>query len=362
MVRKYNFSAGPSTLPLSVLQELQRTLVEHNGAGLSLIEASHRSKEYEAVHNSAISLFRELLAVPRTHEILLLGGGATLQFAMVPLNFLLSGSSCDLAHSGAWARKALEDARKVGSVRLAFDGSASSFMTLPTRQELSLDPDAAYFHLTSNETIGGVQWKEFPDTGAVPIVADMSSDIMSRPISFDRFGLIYAGAQKNLGPAGVTVVIIRKDMLDRCPDTLPAYLSYKVHAESNSLYNTPPVFSINAMRLVLQWVKEEGGLAECDRRAHSKSATLYDAIEGSDGFYRNPVDPRCRSTMNVVFRLPTEELEKRFVSEATAAGLDGLKGHRSVGGCRASIYNAMPTEGVAALAEFMSDFASKHRQ
>ncbi len=361
MARKFNFSAGPSTLPLSVLQGLQRSMVEHDNAGMSLIEASHRSKEYDAVHNRAIELLRELLSVPATHEILLLGGGATMQFAMVPMNFLPQGASCDLAHSGAWAKKALGDAKKIGNVRLAFDGSAADFMSLPVQQELSLDPKAAYFHLTSNETIGGVQWKEFPDSGEVPIVADMSSDIMSRPFSFDKFGLIYAGAQKNLGPAGVTVVIIRKDMLERCPDSLPAYLNYKTHAESNSLYNTPPVFSINAMRLVLEWVKAEGGLAEFDDRSRDKSALLYDTIEHSDGFYTNPVDPRFRSTMNVVFRMSSEELEKQFISQATAAGLDGLKGHRSVGGCRASIYNAMPMEGVEALAQFMRDFAKNNR-
>ncbi len=360
MARKYNFSAGPCTLPLSVLEQLRDTMVEHENAGLSLIEASHRSKEYEAVHDQTIELLRELLSVPQSHQVLLLGGGATLQFAMVPMNFLPAGSSCDLIHSGSWAGKALSDAEKIGTVRLAYDGKEFNYMTLPDADQLSLDSSAAYLHLTSNETIGGVQFKDFPDSGSVPIVADMSSDIMSRPFSFEKFGLIYAGAQKNLGPAGVTVVIIREDMLERCPETLPAYLSYKTHAKTNSLYNTPPVFSINAMRLVLEWVKAEGGLAEFDNRSRLKSSILYDTIEGSNGYYRNPVDQRFRSTMNVVFRLPSEELEKQFISEATAAGFDGLKGHRSVGGCRASIYNAMPMEGVEALADFMRDFSTKN--
>lgn len=360
MARKYNFSAGPCTLPLSVLERLRDTIVEHENAGLSLIEASHRSKEYEAVHDRAIELLRELLSIPQSHQVLLLGGGATLQFAMVPMNFLPAGSSCDLIHSGAWAEKALADAEKIGTVRLAFDGKDFDYMTLPEEDQLSLDPTAAYLHLTSNETIGGVQFKEFPNGGGVPVVADMSSDIMSRPVSFEDFALVYAGAQKNLGPAGVTVVIIREDMLERCPDTLPAYLSYKTHARTNSLYNTPPVFSINAMRLVLEWVKAEGGLTEFDRRSSLKSSILYDTIDGSNGYYRNPVDQRFRSTMNVVFRLPSEELEKQFISEATAAGFDGLKGHRSVGGCRASIYNAMPMEGVEALADFMRDFATRN--
>ena len=359
MARKFNFSAGPCTLPLPVLEELRDAMVEHESCGMSLIESSHRSKHYEAVHNEAIALLRELLSIPETHEVLLLGGGATMQFAMVPMNLLPVGASCDLILSGEWAKKALDDTKKIGAVRLAYDGTASSFMSLPDAAQLALDPNAAYLHLTSNETIGGVQFKEFPQAGGVPIVADMSSDIMSRPFDWAPFGLVYAGAQKNLGPAGVTVVVVRKDMLERCPDTLPAYLNYAVHAKGNSLYNTPPVFSINAMRLVLKWVKAEGGLAEFDRRSRAKSEILYRTIDQSGGFYRNPVEPTFRSTMNVVFRLPSEELEKKFISEATAAGMDGLKGHRSVGGCRASVYNAMPEAGVTALSEFMREFAQK---
>lgn len=359
MNRIFNFSAGPCTLPLPVLEEAQRELVDYRGLGMSLIEMSHRSKEYEAVHDGALGALRRLLGVPANYQILLLGGGATLQFSMVPLNLLGPGKSCDMTLTGAWAKKAASDAKKVGKVNVVFDGAPSSFMTLPRASDLKLDPGAAYVHLTSNETIGGVQWHEWPDTGAVPLVCDMSSDFMSRRVPVEKFGLIYAGAQKNVGPAGLAIVIVRDDVLEHCSDNLTAYLSYKIHAGEKSLYNTPPVFAIYFMKLTLDWLESQGGLAWAEEMAAKRSQLLYDAMARHPEFYRCPVDAHCRSAMNVVFRLPTEELEKEFLAEASARKMSGLKGHRSVGGCRASIYNAMPIEGAQALASLMDEFAKK---
>lgn len=356
MTRKINFYAGPAALPLPVLERLQRELVDYGGHGLSLLETSHRSADYEEVHNGAIELIRKHLRVPKNYHILFLGGGATLQFAMVPLNFLGSGS-CDFTLTGSWATKAYKDAKKIGKVNVVFDGSEGKFTSLP--ETVATSAGAAYLHLTSNETIGGLQWQAFPESGKVPMVADMSSDILSRPIPVEQFALIYAGAQKNLGPAGATVVIIRDDMIERCPEELPAYLNYRTHSETNSLYNTPPVFGIYVIKLVLEWMEEQGGLEKISAANTKKAALLYETIEGSDDFYRCPVDPRYRSKMNVVFRLHTEELEKAFLSEATERGMIGLKGHRSVGGCRASIYNATSLEGVSRLSEFMRDFARR---
>jgi phosphoserine aminotransferase len=360
MGRKRNFYAGPSTLPVAVLEKIRDQIVDTQDQGLSMIETSHRGGMYEAVHNEAIELLRGLLGVPEDRKILFLGGGATLQFAMVPMNLLGKGGSCDYVLSGAWAQKAVADARLFGTVRLAYDGSSARFTGLPKAPSVRVPADSAYLHLTSNETIGGVQWKEFPEGGAVPLVADMSSDIMSRRIPAERFGLIYAGAQKNLGPAGLTVVIIAEELLRRSPKDLPAYLSYRTHAEENSLYNTPPVFSVWVLGLMLKWAQEQGGLAAVQRRNEEKAALIYRAIDSSGGFYRSPVDPAVRSTMNVVFRLPSEELEKKFVGESEKAGMLGLKGHRSVGGCRASLYNGMPLEGAQELASFMREFAGRN--
>ena len=357
MARVFNFYAGPATLPLPVLERAQAELVDYRDSGLSLIETSHRSAEYDDVHASALRLIRELLAVPENYSILLLGGGATLQFGMVPMN-LMSTGACDLVLSGAWAKKAHVDAKRFGDVRLPFDGSQSNFTTLPEPAAVSVAPNSSYLHITTNETIEGLQWKEFPSVD-VPLVADMSSDILSRPVPVDRFGVIYAGAQKNLGPAGVTIVIIRNDLLDRTPDSVPTYLRYRTHADKDSLYNTPPVFPIYMVKLVLDWLIDQGGLPAIAERNRRKAAALYDAIEGSDGFYRCPVDPAYRSDMNVVFRLPDEEKEKRFVTEAKERGMIGLKGHRSVGGIRASIYNAMPETGVEALVGFMRTFQGR---
>ena len=359
MGRKYNFYAGPSTLPVAVLEQLRDEMVDTGGQGLSMIETSHRGGMYETVHNEAIALFREMLGVPQGYHILFLAGGATLQFAMVPMNLLANGGSCDYVLSGSWAKKAAADAKLLAQVRVAFDGSAGGFTALPDPSTLKVPADSGYLHLTSNETIGGLQWKQFPTRGAVPLVADMSSDIFSRRVPVERFDLIYAGAQKNLGPAGLTVVIISEALLQRMREDLPSYLSYRAHAKENSLYNTPPVFCVWATNLVLKWAKKEGGLEAIEKRNNEKAGLLYKAIDESGGFYRCPVAPAVRSTMNVVFRLPSEELEKAFLDESAKAGMLGLKGHRSVGGCRASLYNAFPLEGARALAAFMRDFRAR---
>ena len=360
MSRIFNFNAGPCTLPLSALEEAQAEFLDYQGTGMSLIEMSHRSAEYDAVQAEAMNLIRRLYGLPDNYKVLLLGGGATLQFSMVPMNLMRADQSCDFTLTGAWSRKAAKDAAKIGSVKVVFDGKQDSYMSLPQAASLAVSPDAAYFHMTSNETIGGVQWPDFPDTGDVPLVCDMSSDFVSRPVPVAKFGLIYAGAQKNAGPAGATVVIIRDDLLARSPDTLTAYLSYATHAPADSMYNTPPVFPIYMMMKTLAWLEREGGLAGALKRADERAALIYGAIAGGGGFYRCPVQADCRSNMNIVFRLPSEDLEKRFVAEAQAAGMTGLKGHRDVGGCRASVYNAMPLEGARTLAGFMGDFAARN--
>ncbi len=355
MSRVFNFYAGPATLPLPVLERAQAEFVEYRGIGMSLIETSHRSAEYDEVHNGAVQGIRELLAVPEGYSILLVGGGATLQFSMVPMNILPEGAACDFLVTGSWGKKALADTRAYGRVNVLFDGADHAYTTLPEASAVRSTPGAAYLHLTSNETIGGVQYHRWPTVEA-PIVADMSSDILSRPIPTESFGLIYAGAQKNLGPAGVTIVIVRDDLVERSPDSLGAYLSYKTHAKKNSLYNTPPVFSIYLVRLVLDWIRDQGGVPGIEARNTRKANKLYDAIDNAPDFFRCPVDGAARSHMNVVFRLPSEELEAQFVSAAKAEGMVGLKGHRDVGGIRASIYNAMPEEGVEALVAFMTEF------
>ncbi len=359
MKRIFNFSAGPCTLPQSALEQARDEMVDYHGQGMSLIEMSHRSKTYDQVHHDAMSLVKELLGLPDNYQVLLLGGGATLQFSMVPMNLLHGGKSCDFTLTGAWAKKALADTKKVGKVNVVFDGTESSFTTLPDPASLKASSDAAYLHLTSNETIGGVQWQDWPDVG-VPLVADMSSDFLSRRLPVEKFGLIYAGAQKNVGPAGLAVVIIRDDILEACPSDLTNYLGYAGHAKADSMMNTPPVFTIYMMKLVLQRLLDAGGLDAATQLADKRSGLLYDAIESHGSFYRCPVDPSCRSKMNVVFRLPTEDLEKQFIAEALAQDMSGLKGHRSVGGCRASIYNAMPVEGAETLAKFMADFAKQN--
>jgi phosphoserine aminotransferase len=355
--RIYNFAAGPCTLPLSALEKAQSEFVDFENNGMSLIEMSHRSKGYDAVHQSALSNLRQILAVPETHDIILFQGGATLQFAMIPMNLAMEGKVAAYALTGSWAKKAVGDAEKtVSDVKVIWSGENENFTRVPTADELKVDGNTAYLHITSNETIGGIEYQAYPDTGDVPLVSDMSSHIMSRPVPWDKISLGYGGAQKNLGPAGVTFAIMSKALIEKCNANLPAYLSYKVHSSKGSLYNTPPVFGIYMLKLTTDWVKEVGGLAEMEKRAIKRSSIIYEAIDNSGGWYRCPMDKASRSRMNVCFRLPDEELEKKFIAEALEKGMSGLKGHRSVGGCRASMYNAMPIEGAETLATFMADF------
>ena len=323
MGRKLNFYAGPSTLPAPVLEELAETVTEHHGNGISLIETSHRSPLYDQVHNEAITLVKELLSVPEDFYVLFLGGGATLQFAMLPMNLLPSGGSCDFTVSGHWAKKALDDAKKIGSVNVIYDGAQNGYSSLPNK--LICNRDSAYVHLTSNETINGVQWPALPACGETTLAIDMSSDIMSRKFNFKNVGIVYAGAQKNLGPAGVTLIIARKDLVEKSTQSLPAYLSYKTHADKNSLYNTPPVFSIYALQLVLKRIKEMGGLSQIEKSNTDKASKVYNAIDLSEGFYVNDIDPQYRSKMNIVFNLPQNGMEQKFLTEAGERGMLGLK-------------------------------------
>ncbi|HSC29138.1 MAG TPA: 3-phosphoserine/phosphohydroxythreonine transaminase [Vicinamibacterales bacterium] len=355
MTRIYNFSAGPAVLPLEVLEETQRDLVALPGVGMSVLEISHRSRAFDGIIEGCEADLRALAGIPDSYRVLFLQGGASLQFSMVPMNLLAPGGSADYVVTGSWSQKAVKEARRVGAVKIAGSTEAENFVRVPDQHELTLDPGAAYVHITTNNTIFGTEWHYVPDVGAVPLVADASSDIFAGPLDVARYALIYAGAQKNLAPAGVTLVVIRDDMLKRTPSTLPTMLQYGVHAENKSLYNTPPVFAIYVMRLVLRWLIREGGLAAAGQRNARKADKLYAEIDRT-GFYRGHARPDSRSRMNVTFRLPSEELEKRFVKDATAAGLDGLKGHRSVGGLRASIYNAFPEGGIDALVEFMREF------
>ena len=357
--RVHNFSAGPCTLPLSVLEEGQAEFVNYHGAGMSLIEMSHRGKQFVAVHEEAVDLVRTVFGVPDEFDVLFLQGGATLQFAMVPMNLLGSGQKAGYINSGTWAKGALADAKHYGDVYSAWDGADCNYTRMPSTDEIEIQPGSRYLHLTSNETIGGIRFSDWPQVG-VPLIADMSSDYMSRPIPWERFDLVYGGAQKNLGPAGMALVIIRKTVARENNQEIGRYLRYDIQADKGSMFNTPPVFPIYMLGKVLRWMRDQGGVAAMERQAEEKAGMLYDAIDGSGGYYRCPVDTGSRSVMNVVFRLPNEELEKTFLSEADAAGLLNLKGHRSVGGIRASIYNAMPSEGVEALSTFMSDFQSAH--
>jgi phosphoserine aminotransferase len=357
MSQTWNFYAGPAILPAPALARAKADIPNWENTGMSVMETSHRSAEYDEVHYGAMKLLSELLGLDDDHQVLFLQGGASTQFAMVPMNFIPKGGSADYIVTGAWSQKALKEANIVAAGRVAGTSEAEGFSRIPKQAELDLDPGAAYVHMTSNNTIKGTQFHAFPDTGEVPLVADMSSDILWRPFDANRFHLIYAGAQKNIGPSGVTIVIIRKSWLERANKGLPTMLSYATHSSKDSLYNTPPTFAIYMVRNVLEWLKDNGGLAAMEKTNRAKGDLLYRVIAGSSDFYRSPVAEDSRSYMNVVFRLPSEELEAKFVAESKAAGMVGLKGHRSVGGCRASIYNAMPLEGVQVLADFMRDFA-----
>jgi phosphoserine aminotransferase len=353
--RIFNFSAGPAVLPLVVLEEAQRDLLSLPGVGMSVLEISHRSKPFDEIIQGAEADIRKLANIPDHYRVLFLQGGASLQFSMVAMNFMPPANKADYIVTGVWSKKAIKEAKRVGQVNIAASTEADNFTRVPTPDEIILDPEAAYVHYTTNNTIYGTEFQYTPDSGAVPLIADASSDIFSRPIDVAIHGMIYAGAQKNLAPAGVTLAIVRDDLLSRCSDDLHTMLSYKTHAENQSLYNTPPVFAIYFLRLVLKWLVEQGGLDVMAKHNQEKAKILYDAIDATE-FYRPHAKPDSRSLMNVTFRLPSEELEKKFVSEATKAGLDGLKGHRSVGGIRASIYNAFPKAGVEALVGFMKEF------
>ncbi len=357
--RVYNFAAGPAVLPLPVLEEIQRDLLALPGVGMSILEISHRSKTFESILERAEADIRTLAAIPQHYRVLFLQGGASLQFSMVPMNLLTPGATADYIDTGTWADKAIKEAKKVGNVHIAGSTKDDGYSRIPSAAELSFTPDAAYVHITSNNTIEGTEWKSLPDVGKVPLVNDTSSDMFSRPIDVGRHALIYAGAQKNMGPAGVTVVIIREDLLARSQKSLPTMLNYAVHAENKSLYNTPPAFAVYALGLVMKWLIGQGGLEAIAKVNERKAAKLYAEIDRT-GFYRGTAQKESRSLMNVTFRLATEELEKLFIKESTAAGLDGLKGHRSVGGMRASIYNAFPEDGVDALVAFMREFERTH--
>ncbi len=357
--RIYNFNPGPAALPLEVLEEAKEEFLNFRGSGMSITEISHRSPVFEDALGETIARFQRLLNLGPEFKILFLQGGASSQFFMVPMNILPDGASADYINTGSWAKKAIKEADVLGKkTNVIASSEDKNYSYIPTSYQV--DPSAAYLHVTSNNTIEGTQWSSFPSSAGVPLVSDMSSDILCKPFDPKPFGLIYAGAQKNLGPAGVTVVIIRDDMLERVPKNIPTMLKYTTHSEKNSLYNTPPCFPIYMIGLTLKWLEEKiGGLAAMEKRNQQKADNLYSTIDSSD-FYKGTAEKSSRSLMNVTFRLPSEELEKKFVAEASKNGLGGLKGHRSVGGCRASIYNAMSPEGVQTLIDFMKDFASKN--
>jgi len=362
MHRVINFSAGPATLPLPALEHAQREFLDHEGTGMSLIEHSHRGAAYAKVHEEAKALFTEVMNIPETHAVLFMQGGATGQFALAPMNLRGPGQSADYVMTGTWSKKALAEARVTGQARAAGTGEVDgSYVRVPKQAELDLDRDAAFVHITSNNTIVGTQFHEFPETGDVPLVADMSSDILWRPIDVSKFGLIYAGAQKNLGPAGVTVLILRKDLAERSPETIPKIFRYKTILEGDSLQNTIPTFAVYMVRNVLRWVKDEGGAPAMEKRNREEAALLYGMLEAHPDFFRCPVEKDSRSVMNPVFRLPSEDLEKKLIAEAAELGMVGIKGHRSVGGIRTSMYNAMSPDSVQKFVDFATAFAKRHQ-
>jgi len=358
--RTYNFNAGPSALPLSVLEKAQAELIDFRGTGMSVMELSHRSRPYEEVHNQAISSLRDLLAIPDTHEVLFLQGGASLQFSMIPMNFLQQGKKASYVMTGSWSEKAFSEAKLFGDVYQGASTKDGKYRSIPKLNELQYDQEDAYVHITSNNTIYGTQWKDFPDTGDVPLIADMSSDILSKPIDVSKFALIYAGAQKNLGPSGVTVVIIRKDLLERANTNIPTMLKYSTHAKNNSLYNTPPTFGIYMLGEVLNWARDLGGLETIAQRNEEKANFIYSVIDESNGFYIGHAEKDSRSLMNLTFNLKTAELEKKFLEQAKSEGFVGVNGHRSIGGCRVSAYNAVPVEACQAFSEFMIKFQKEN--
>jgi len=359
MSRVFNFSAGPAMLPESVLEQAKAEMLDWQGTGMSVMEMSHRGKEFMSIAEKAETDLRHLLNIGDDYKVLFLQGGASSQFAMVPINLLRGKTAADYLNTGQWSKKAIAEARRFCEVNVAASSDDSGFTTIPDRDQWQLNQDAAYLHYTPNETIGGLEFQDIPDCGDVPLVADMSSTLLSRPIDVSRFGVIYAGAQKNIGPAGLTVVIVRNDLIGHAKAEMPAMFDYRIHADNESMYNTPPTYSWYLAGLVFSWLREIGGLEGMAAINKRKAEKLYNAIDGS-GFYANPVDPRYRSWMNVPFTLGDDALDGAFLSEAKAVGLQTLKGHRSVGGMRASIYNAMPEAGVDALIDFMADFAARN--
>lgn len=357
--RAHNFSAGPCTLPLECLQEAQQEFVDYQNSGMSLIEMSHRGKHFMEVAEQAENLCKEVFEVPDDFSVLFLQGGAILQFSMIPMNLITPGTTAAYVNSGTWAKGAITDAKAYGDIYIAWDGEACGYTRMPNNDEIMLKNNTRYLHITTNETIGGIRFPSWPDVD-VPLVGDMSSEYMSRPVPWGKFDLIYGGAQKNLGPAGLCVVFIRKSILEKSNTNVGRYLRYDIHESKSSMFNTPPVFAIYMFGKVVKWMKKQGGLSAMERRASEKSGLLYETIEQSGGYYQCPVDATCRSHMNVVFRLPSEKLEQQFLKEAAELDLMNIKGHRSVGGCRASIYNAMPVSSVKALSSFMHDFCSRN--
>ncbi|WP_068674156.1 3-phosphoserine/phosphohydroxythreonine transaminase [Oceanobacillus sp. Castelsardo] len=360
MNRVYNFSAGPSMLPLQVLEKAQKELVNYNNSGMSVMELSHRSGWFTDIITEAEQLLRELMGIPDNYKVLFLQGGASQQFAAIPMNLFGENKKADFVHTGSWSKKAIKEAEKFGDIRVIASSDDKNFTYIPAINKEIVDPEAAYVHITTNNTIEGTAFHEIPDTGSVPLVADMSSNILSEEIDVTKFGLIYAGAQKNIGPAGLTVVIIREDLIGKAEDNCPTMLNFATHSESGSMYNTPPTFAIYMAKLVFEWIKELGGLKEMEKMNREKADILYRCIEESN-LFTSPVEKGSRSIMNIPFVTPSKELDALFVKEAKEAGLETLKGHRSVGGMRASIYNAMPVEGVQALVEFMKEFEQKHQ-
>ncbi len=358
--RIFNFSAGPAALPLSVLKKAQSELLSLNGIGMSVMEISHRSAPFDEIILRAKDGLRKLLNIPQNYQILFLQGGASLQFSMIPLNFLKENETADYIVTGAWGKKAVKEAARCGDAKAIFNSEENGFKYTPMQEELGFTPDAKYIHYTSNETIEGVEFKYELEGSGTPVICDMSSNILSKPIDVSKYALIYAGAQKNMGPSGVTLVIIRDDMLEKIPENQHSLLDYRAIANKDSMLNTPNTWGIYIIDLVCQWIEEYGGILAMEKKNAAKAKVLYDAIDSSDGFYRGHADKNSRSLMNVTFNLPNEDLEKQFAIEATAKDLDGLKGHRSVGGIRASIYNAFPDEGISALVEFMNDFSSNN--
>jgi phosphoserine aminotransferase len=360
-MRAHNFGAGPCTLPTEVLEEVRDEFLDFAGSGMSLVELSHRSAEYDAVHEETVRLTRSVSGAPNDFQVLFVQGGATLQFGMIPMNLLSSAEKAGYVVTGSWAKAALSDARTVGNAYAAWDGVDDGYTTMPASTDVSIDPGTRYLHVTTNETIGGIRMIDLPEVG-VPLVGDMSSEYLARPIEWDRFDLVYGGVQKNLAPSGMVVVFVRRAITESSPANLPKYLRYDWHAAANSLANTPAMFSTYVMGKVLARIEALGGIPFLEAQSAEKAALLYRTIDESDGFYRNPVDPAVRSHMNVVFRLPTDQLEEHFLDEAERRHMVGLKGHRSVGGCRASLYAALELSSVEALVELMQQFAADHRE